>query len=47
MPQLASWRMVKVMLEDGFTCMLGQTPLCQQPPVVLAQMESTARELSD
>jgi len=46
-PQLASWRTLKVMLEDGFTCLLGPTPLCQQAPVVLAQMESTSRELSD
>ena len=46
-PQLASWRTVKVMLEDGFACLFSEVPLCQQPPVVLAQMESAARELSD
>jgi len=46
-PQLASWRTIKVMLEDGFTCLMGDVPACEQPPVVLAQMESASRELSD
>jgi len=47
-PQLASWRTVKVMLGDGFSDMFRQTDLTSgQVAKVLAQMESTARELGD
>ena len=44
-PQLASWRVVRVMLGDGFTQMFRVSLPSGQVPVILAQMESTAREL--
>lgn len=46
-PQLASWRTVKVMLGDGFDCLFRGTPQCEQAPVILAQMEAIAHDLSD
>lgn len=46
-PQLASWRTVKVMLGDGFDCMFRGTPQCEQAPVILAQMEAIAHDLSE
>jgi ABC-type glycerol-3-phosphate transport system substrate-binding protein len=44
-PQLASWRVVRVMLGDGFTQMFRVSLPSGQVPAILAQMESTAREL--
>lgn len=45
-PQLASWRIVKIMLGDGFSDMFRRTDLTSgQVAKVLAQMEATAREL--
>jgi len=45
-PQLASWRSVKVMIGDGFTQMYRVNMRSGQVAVVLAQMESTSRDLS-
>jgi len=45
-PPLASWRTVKVMLEDGFTHMYRVNVSSGQVAAILAQMESTAKELS-
>jgi ABC-type glycerol-3-phosphate transport system substrate-binding protein len=45
-PQLASWRTVKVMLGDGFAHIFRFGVPAGQVAAVLAQMESTARELS-
>ena len=45
-PQLASWRTVKVMLGDGFTHMYRVNVSSGQVAVILAQMESLARDLS-
>jgi len=45
-PQLASWRSVKVMIGDGFTQMYRVNLQSGQVAVVLAQMESTSRDLS-
>jgi len=44
-PQLASWRIVRVMLGDGFTQMFRISLPSGQVPAILAQMESTARDL--
>jgi ABC-type glycerol-3-phosphate transport system substrate-binding protein len=46
-PQLASWRTVKVMLGDGFTHMFRVNVSSGQVAAILAQMESTSRELSE
>ena len=45
-PQLGSWRKVRVMLGDGFTQMFRVSLPSGQVAVILAQMESTSRELS-
>jgi multiple sugar transport system substrate-binding protein len=46
-PQLASWRMVKVMLGDGFTDMFRRTDLTSgQVAKVLQQMQDIAQELN-
>jgi ABC-type glycerol-3-phosphate transport system substrate-binding protein len=45
-PQLASWRKVKIMLGDGFTHMYAVNIPSGQVPAILAQMESTAREMN-
>ena len=45
-PQLASWRIVKIMLGDGFTHMYRVNVPSGQVAAILAQMESTARDLS-
>ena len=45
-PQLASWRRVKVMLGDGFTQMYRVNLPSGQVAALLAQMQSTAEELS-
>lgn len=49
-PQLASWRLVRVMLEDGFRDMfdtIRHPDLTEgQVPVILTQMDATAEELS-
>lgn len=45
-PQLASWRTVKIMLGDGFTHMYRVNVSSGQVAAILAQMESTARDLS-
>jgi multiple sugar transport system substrate-binding protein len=45
-PQLASWRTVKVMLGDGFTHMYRVNVPSGQVAAILAQMESTSRDLS-
>jgi len=45
-PQLASWRTVKIMVGDGFTQMYRVNVPSGQVAVILAQMESTARDLS-
>ncbi|MDP1715624.1 MAG: extracellular solute-binding protein [Anaerolineales bacterium] len=45
-PQLASWRTVKVMLGDGYTHMYRVNVSSGQVAAILAQMESTARDLS-
>ncbi len=49
-PQLASWRLVRVMLEDGFRDMfdtIRHPDLTEgQVPVILTQMDETAEELS-
>ncbi len=45
-PQLASWRMVKVMFGDGFAHMYRLNVPSGQVAAVLAQMESLSRELS-
>ncbi len=46
-PQLASWRTVKVMLGDGFTHMYRVNVPSGQVAAILAQMESTSRDLSE
>jgi ABC-type glycerol-3-phosphate transport system substrate-binding protein len=46
-PQLASWRTVKVMLGDGFTHMYRVNVSSGQVAAILAQMESTSRDLSE
>jgi multiple sugar transport system substrate-binding protein len=46
-PQLASWRTVKIMLGDGFEHMYRVNVSSGQVAAILAQMESTARELSE
>jgi ABC-type glycerol-3-phosphate transport system substrate-binding protein len=45
-PQLASWRRVKVMLGDGFAHMYRVNMPSGQVALLLAQMQSTASELS-
>ncbi len=45
-PQLASWRSVKIMIGDGFTQMYRVNLPSGQAAVILAQMESTSRDLS-
>ena len=45
-PQLASWREVKTMLGDGFTHMYRVSVPSGQVPAILAQMQSTASDLS-
>ena len=49
-PQLSSWRLVRVMLEDGFRDMfdtIRHPSLTEgQVPVILTQMDETAEELS-
>jgi ABC-type glycerol-3-phosphate transport system substrate-binding protein len=45
-PQLASWRSVKIMIGDGFTQMYRVNMQSGQVAVILAQMESTSRDLS-
>jgi multiple sugar transport system substrate-binding protein len=45
-PQLASWRKVKIMLGDGFTQMYRVNVPSGQVAAILAQMESTSRDLS-
>jgi hypothetical protein len=49
-PQLASWRLVRVMLEDGFREMfdtIRHPDLTDgQVPLLLRQMDSTAEELN-
>ena len=45
-PQLGSWRKVRVMLGDGFTQMFRVSVPSGQVAAILAQMESTSRELS-
>ena len=49
-PQLASWRLVKIMLEDGFSDMfdtIRQPDLTDgQVPLVLKQMDNTAADLN-
>lgn len=45
-PPLASWRTVKVMLGDGFAHMYRVNVASGQVAAILAQMESTAKELS-
>lgn len=49
-PQLSSWRLVRVMLEDGFRDMfdtIRHPDLTEgQVPVILVQMDETAEELS-
>lgn len=44
-PQLSSWRQVKTMIGDGFEHMYLVNIPSGQVPAILAQMESTAREL--
>jgi ABC-type glycerol-3-phosphate transport system substrate-binding protein len=50
-PQLSSWRLVRIMLEDGFRDMfdtIRHPDLTEgQVPVILRQMEETAEELSE
>jgi ABC-type glycerol-3-phosphate transport system substrate-binding protein len=46
-PQLASWRTVKIMLGDGFAHMYRVNVSSGQVAAILAQMEATARELSE
>ena len=45
-PQLASWREVKTMLGDGFEHMYRVSVPSGQVPAILAQMQSTASDLS-
>ena len=45
-PQLASWRNVRVMLGDGFNSMFRLNIPAGQVAAILAQMESTSRDLS-
>ncbi len=45
-PQLASWRKVRQMLGDGFNSMFRLNIPAGQVAAVLAQMESTSRDLS-
>ncbi|HEX5808143.1 MAG TPA: hypothetical protein VFY25_05715, partial [Anaerolineales bacterium] len=50
-PQLASWRMVRVMLEDGFRDMfdtIRHPDLTDgQVPLILKQMDDTAEDLNN
>lgn len=46
-PQLASWRTIKIMLGDGFTHMYRVNTSSGQVAAILAQMENTAKELSE
>lgn len=46
-PQLASWRTIKIMLGDGFTHMYRVNTPSGQVAAILAQMENTAKELSE
>ncbi|NJN80191.1 MAG: extracellular solute-binding protein [Anaerolineales bacterium] len=46
-PQLASWRIVKIMLGDGFAHMYRVNTPSGQVAAILAQMENTARDLSE
>ena len=45
-PQLSSWRNIKIMLGDGFDHMYRVNVSSGQVAAILAQMESTAKELS-
>jgi hypothetical protein len=45
-PELASWRLVKTMLGDGFSYMFTANVPSGQVAAILAQMESTSRDLS-
>ncbi len=46
-PHLSSWRLIRLVLGDGFACMfLGNMPsVCDQPPVVLTQMDKAVQDL--
>ncbi len=46
-PQLASWRTIKIMLGDGFAHMYRVNVPSGQVAAILAQMENTAKELSE
>jgi ABC-type glycerol-3-phosphate transport system substrate-binding protein len=46
-PQLASWRTIKIMLGDGFAHMYRVNTPSGQVAAILAQMENTAKELSE
>lgn len=45
-PQLASWRKVRIMIEDGFTAMFQSNTPAGRVAEILAIMESTARDLT-
>jgi ABC-type glycerol-3-phosphate transport system substrate-binding protein len=45
-PQLGSWRIIKIMLGDGFDHMYRVNVSSGQVAAILAQMESTAKDLS-
>ncbi len=45
-PQLGSWRLVRIMLGDGFTHMFRVSLPSGQVATILSQMEATSRELS-
>lgn len=47
LPQLASWRTVKIMLGDGFTHMYRVNVPSGQVAAILAQMESISRDLNE
>ena len=46
-PQLASWRKVRYVLEDGVTVIFNTNTPVDQLPSVLTEMDSMAKELSD
>jgi hypothetical protein len=45
-PQLASWRQVRYVLEDGVTSIFQANTPIDQIPAVLAEMDTMAEELS-
>ena len=47
LPQLASWRTVKIMLGDCFTHMYRVNVPSGQVAAILAQMESISRDLNE